>query len=475
LFENAEVEPMIAVNPANPANLVGVWQEDRWSDGGAHGLMTGYSFDGGRTWARTTAALSRCAGGNAANGGDYERATDPWVTFAPDGTAYQISVSFSGQENQPGSSSGVLVSRSADGGISWSAPTTLIRDGPAAFNDKEAITADSTDARYVYAVWDRLAGNGGPTYFARTTDGGATWEPARAILDPGANSQTLNNQIVVLPSGTLINFFTLFNPNPTLAVIRSTDKGITWSAPIVIAQAIALGTQDPDTGTGIRDSATLGSIAVSRQGVLVAAWQDSRFTAGVRDGIAVSRSTDGGLTWSVPGRVNFDAGVPAFSPTVTVRDDGRIGVTYFDYRNNTADPTTLPTDLWLSQSMDGVNWVESHVAGPFDLSIAPNALGLFIGDYHALTSIGTTFVPFFVQTNNGNLANRTDVFASLVNSAATAMKAAAESASGRGVPVLAQTASALAMTPDLAQRLQVTAQRMLERRRSEHGGRASAN
>jgi hypothetical protein len=156
-----------------------------------------------------------------------------------------------------------------------------------------------------------------------------------------------------------------------------------------------------------------------------------------------------------------------------VRDDGTIGVTYFDFRNNTADPTSLPTDLWLTRSSDGLTWLESHVAGPFDLSIAPNALGLFLGDYHALTSIGTTFVPFFVETNNGNLDNRTDVFASLVNALGTAAKAATESASGRGVPVLAQTAPPFAMTPGLAQRLQATAQQMLERRRSEHGGRAS--
>ena len=470
LFANAEVEPMIAVNPTNPANLVGVWQQDRWSNGGSHGLITGYSFDGGRTWARTAAAFSRCAGGNAANGGDYDRATDPWVTFAPDGTAYQISVSFSGEEDQPGSSSAILVSRSTDSGVSWSAPTTLIRDGPEAFNDKETITADPTDARFVYATWDRLAGNLGPSYFARTADGGATWEPARAIFDPGANRQTLNNQIAVLPNGTLINFFTLFNPNPMLAVMRSTDKGVTWSAPIVIAQAIAVGVNDPENGTDVRDSANLGSIAASRQGVLVAVWQDSRFSIGVRDGIALSRSTDGGFTWSAPVQVNHDPGVPAFSPSVTVRDDGTIGVTYFDFRNNTNDPTTLPTDLWLTRSSDGVTWLESHVAGPFDLSNAPFALGLFLGDYHALTSIGTTFVPFFVQSNSGNLANRTDVFASLVNSAGTAAKSAAEFAAGRGAPMLAQTAPSWVMTPEVAQRLQATAQRVLERRRSEHGG-----
>ena len=245
LFENAEVEPMVAVNPANPNNIVGVWQQDRWSNGGARGLLAGYSFDGGRTWTRSAATFSRCAGGNAANGGDYERASDPWVTFAPDGTAYWIALAFSGQENQPGSSNAILVAARPTAAGLGAAPATLICDGPAAFNDKESITADPTDAHYVYATWDRLAGNLGPTYFARTTDGGATWEAARAIYDPGANNQTLNNQIVVLPDGTLVNFFTLFNPSPSLAVIRSTDKGVTWSAPIIIAQVFALGAQDP--------------------------------------------------------------------------------------------------------------------------------------------------------------------------------------------------------------------------------------
>jgi hypothetical protein len=462
LFQNAEVEPMLAVDPTNASNLIGVWQQDRWSNGGSHGLMTGYSSDGGRTWKRTAATFSRCTGGNAGNGGDYQRASDPWVTFAPDGTAYQISLSFSGAENQPGSVSAVLVSRSADRGRTWSVPATLIRDGPAAFNDKESITADPTDAHYVYATWDRLEGNRGPTWFARTTDAGASWEPARAILDPGADQQTLNNQIVVLPGGTLVDFFTLFDPNPTLAVIRSTDKGISWSAPIVIAQAQALGVRDPENGTNVRDSATLGSIAVSSAGMLVAAWQDARFSGGIRDGIALSRSTDGGLTWSAPVRINHDPSVPAFSPIVAVRHDGTIGVTYYDFRNNTADPSTLPTDLWLAQSADGTTWRESHVAGPFDLSQAPNALGLFLGDYHALTSIGTTFVPFYVRTNDGNPGNRTDVFAGRVDSAGTAAKSVAATH--------AEAAAAWTATPDQAQRLRDAATRMLDRRRAEHGG-----
>jgi hypothetical protein len=45
LYENAEVEPRVAVDPANALHVVGVFQQDRWSNGGAHGLVTSTSFD----------------------------------------------------------------------------------------------------------------------------------------------------------------------------------------------------------------------------------------------------------------------------------------------------------------------------------------------------------------------------------------------------------------------------------------------
>src|SRR5690242_1809520 len=47
LYPNAEVEPDVSANPARPANLIAVWQQDRWSGGGARGLMAGYTFNGG--------------------------------------------------------------------------------------------------------------------------------------------------------------------------------------------------------------------------------------------------------------------------------------------------------------------------------------------------------------------------------------------------------------------------------------------
>src|ERR1051325_8301329 len=53
LYPNAEEEPWVDVNPTNPQNLIAVWQQDRWSDGGARGLVTAVSHDGGLTWAET--------------------------------------------------------------------------------------------------------------------------------------------------------------------------------------------------------------------------------------------------------------------------------------------------------------------------------------------------------------------------------------------------------------------------------------
>src|SRR5256886_11997905 len=89
-FVNSEVEPFVAVNPVNPSNIVGVFQQDRWSNGGAHGLVASTSHDGGSTWIESWAHFSNCSGGTAANGGDYARAAGPWVTFAPNGDVYQI-------------------------------------------------------------------------------------------------------------------------------------------------------------------------------------------------------------------------------------------------------------------------------------------------------------------------------------------------------------------------------------------------
>lgn len=415
LYQDAEVEPYEAVNPTNPSNVIGIWQQDRWSDGGAHGLVAAYSMDGGKSWKEQPLPMSTCG---SIVGASYQRASDPWVSFSPNnGAAYAISISFSGISMAPGSSSGVLVTRSGDGGVSWSAPITLINDGASAFNDKESVTADPNDPHYAYAVWDRLdTSNRGPTYFSRTIDAGTSWSAGQPIYDPGVGNQTIGNEVIGLTDGSIVDLFEELDgtssntATSTVRVIRSTDHGATWSPPVTVADNFSVGTADPDTGMGIRVGAGLPQGAAAPAGGLVVVWQDGRFSDFAHDGIALSRSSDGGLTWSQPVEINSVTTTPAFTPSVAVLADSTIGVSYFDFRNNTPDKETLPTDYWFTSSTDGVHWSEQHISGSFDLDLAPDAEGLFLGDYQALAVVANVFTPFYVQTNDAGTADRTDTY-----------------------------------------------------------------
>ena len=426
LFVNAEVEPHLAVDPRDANHLVATWQQDRWSSGSARGNLVAASFDGGNTWSVSSLAFSVCAGGTAAKGSDYLRATDPWVAFGADGTVHAIGLATSGASFSPGSVSAVLASRSSDGGRTWSDAITVARDVGALFNDKETVTADPLDGRLVYAAWDRVdAQSSGASVFARSTDGGATWEASRAIYDPGGGAQTIGNLIRVLPDGTLVDLYVhlVGDENRITAssveVIRSTDRGLTWSAPIVVSAYRALGASDPVTGRGIRDGSVLAQMAVAPDGSLDVVWQDARFT-GTHDAVALSRSTDGGLTWSQPVRVNADASRTAFTPQVHVRSDGTIGVTYYVLAGD-ASSTGIPVQRRLARSIDGTTWSETAAGSAFDLSSAPFAAGqYFLGDYMGLASAGGTFLSLHARTT-GAASNPTDI--DLARVSATAKRA----------------------------------------------------
>ena len=81
----------------------------------------------------------------------------------------------------------------------------------------------------------------------------------------------------------------------------------------------------------------------------------------------------------------------------------------------TPSTKTLPTDAFAVFSHDGGQTFGGEVRltkKSFDLDLAPNAGGKFLGDYVGLSHIGSTFVPFFTQTVSSS--NPTDIFASFV-------------------------------------------------------------
>jgi len=444
VHENDEVEPWVAVDPADPDHIAGAWQQDRWSDGGAHGLATSTSIDGGASWTGATFAdVSRCPlfalsgdPGGQDPGRRYDRASDPWVSWGAGSRLHQIALSVSQPSVGLGLEAGILVSHSDDFGATWSDPQLLKEDhGGNVLDDKESITADPASG-YVYAVWDRLVaehahrnlkesenaiGYHGPAWFASSSDNGQTWSRARMIYDPGKIDQTIANQIAVQPDGTLLDVFTLTrnsrkHPGSRLdvAVMRSTDHGASWAKPRNVSRVVERPVRTPGDRRPVRTGDIAPDIAVDRRtGAIYVVWQDA---ASGTPAVRLSKSTDGGRTWSAPQKVSGSpTGTPAFTAAVDVNDAGAVAVTYYDFRNDTRTTATALTDYWIRTSTDGAaTWAPSERVTPtsFDMKKAPMARGHFVGDYEGLDHAGTTFKVFFVQTNTTQIGtNPTDVYA----------------------------------------------------------------
>jgi hypothetical protein len=466
-YPDAEVEPWVDVNPANPLNVVAMYQQDRYSTGGAKGNVSSASFDGGVTWTtqRAVPADTVCTGGK------YDRASDPWLSFSPNGVLHGMSLVTDADPPAGFGDNGMAYNRSTDGGLTWEPAILLIEDtDPRFLNDKNSITADPNDSNYVYAVWDRLQtaaadtrlpsaenrtglGFKGPIYFTRTTNGGDSWEPARKIWESGANKQSLGNQIVVLPTsrgGDVLDFFSEFLNRSNragfprwLSFIRSTDRGASWGkeerVDIQFPGSILVGRDgdstidvepvacpDPaETGScPIRSGDFIPDVAVDpANGNLYAVWMDLRFDGGIfltdHDNIAFSMSTDGGRTWSPSIKVNqTPTGEPnydqqAFTPSVDVASDGTVTVSYYDFRNNTSSPAALETDYFAVHCHSGcatpAGWAGNErriTPESFDIRRAPYARGYFLGDYMGLASAGSDFLAVFGQAFAQNDASQ---------------------------------------------------------------------
>src|SRR5205085_5954701 len=155
----------------------------------------------------------------------------------------------------------------------------------------------------------------GDALFAKTTDGGAHWQ-TQVTFAPAANMETIGHQVLVLPGGTLVDSFSLLNGSGNqpakaaqnhLAVMRSTDGGAHWTAPILGPTLQPLVATNPDTGADIRTGEIIADVAVDPNtrtlahpngGNLYMVWADARFSNFEHNDVAFSQSTDGGVTWS---------------------------------------------------------------------------------------------------------------------------------------------------------------------------------
>src|SRR4051794_4952101 len=136
VWPNSEVETFVAADPSNLSRLIAAFQQDRWTDGAARGLVAGVSRNGGTGWKETIPP-----GNSKCSGGPFDRSTDPWVSIGPNGVAYFMSLVLDANPQGTFTTSGMQVNRSTDGGLTWGKPVSLILDtDPQLLDDKNSIT-----------------------------------------------------------------------------------------------------------------------------------------------------------------------------------------------------------------------------------------------------------------------------------------------------------------------------------------------
>ncbi|MDP5228004.1 MULTISPECIES: sialidase family protein [Arthrobacter] len=232
-------ETTIAVDPTDPLHLVVGANDYRvCCDSIARNDGTGWvyvSWDGGVTWRNTQVpGLTAETGGSGAFA-SVDSAGDPALSFAPDGTLYYANIVF----NRSSAASGVAVSVSHDGGLSWGRPSMVSYVSAANFfNDKEWIAAGPNGQ--VVVTWTKfLQGKQGLSYLsspivaAYSSDGGHSWNRQGSAVSDPAHPYNQGSRPMYGPDGTLYVAYEGSQPSTgyqtdAQVIARSTDNGRTF-------------------------------------------------------------------------------------------------------------------------------------------------------------------------------------------------------------------------------------------------------
>lgn len=400
-FINAGSQHATEVEPdafAVGSTIVAALQMGRFPTAGSSDVGFATSHDGGVSWVfgalPGTTTWSTPAG-------PYDSVSDPSVAFDAAHSVWLIaSLPIFLFSNSP--TPAVLVSRSTDGGLTWSnSPVAVAPSQPS--NDKDWITCDNTPASafygHCYVEWDDFV-NGGIIHMSRSIDGGLTWS---APANTGGNGTGIGGQPVVQPNGTVIVPIDDFSIANVIAFV-SHDGGATWTTPVSVAAIVDHGV------AGNLRTAPLPSAAIDASGHVYLVWQDCRFRAGCTANDIVLSTSANGVGWSAVSRIPIDAttsGIDHFIPGVGVDPatsgaGAHVGVTYYYYPNANCTPATCQLFVGFIASQDGGSTWGAPVtlAGPMNVGwLAGTTQGQMVGDYIATPYSGGHPVGVFAVAN----------------------------------------------------------------------------
>jgi hypothetical protein len=370
------------------------------SGGTVYGANEFNSPDGGITWGGTV------QGAGGSNSGDPTTAIDNLGRW------------YIGFINNL---SGQSVAYSDDQGGTWTVKT--VANSPSGFGnmlDKNHMWIDNSQSSLyegnLYDAWTTFGGgNDGEIGVSRSTDRGNTWSAVQhvsAAVNAGSHNQGVN--IKTGPNGEVYVLWAIYDNWPqdenALAMAKSIDGGQTWQPAYRIINNIK----------GIRNHAVTQNMRVNsfpcmavdlsnspHRGDIYVVWTNVN-TPGVNTGSGVEvyliKSTDEGLTWSTPLKVNSDplgTGKQHYLPWIACDpDNGNIAIVFYDNRN----VSSTQTETWCAVSTDGAATFTDFAVS--DVAATPSPIsGLadgYMGDYLSIAAKGSMVYPFWADTRSGH-------------------------------------------------------------------------
>jgi hypothetical protein len=353
------------------------------------GTQVGWSTDGGLTWVSQ----------NEGPGGVGNRG-DPAAVIDRNGKFYVGFIHSSG---------GMGVSYSTDMGATWShvAVTT------AASQDKNHLMVDNVASSpyvgRVYNAWVDLGSgaNANDIVFSYSSNGGAAWSAITNISNgvaAGSHNQGCNIQTG--PNGEVYVCWSVYDAFPAdetaLGFNRSTNGGASWVGEARVVTGIRGHRNTALPNTSIRRN-SFPSMAVdvsggSRNGTIYMVWTNIG-VPGVNTGdadIYMVKSTNQGVNWGTPVRVNDDATTSSqWFPWISCDPvTGDLSVVFYDRRDDAGNSLTTE---YVAHSIDGgATWENFRVGDvQFTPTPIPGLAGGYMGDYLGIASRGGRAYPIW--------------------------------------------------------------------------------
>jgi hypothetical protein len=397
-------ETYTLANPDNPNQIVVTYNDSRTASANYSGAS--YSSDGGTTFTRLSP--NPFSAGHGTNFGD------PVTLYnKPTGTFFAIFLA-TGCGGQ-----GIGAWKSIDGGVTWATGACVHNGGS---DDRESGWSDNNPSSpnygHMYVSWNDFTVGGGATFVTVSTDNGNTWTQHQ--LNTGTPF-IRNVQITGDMSGNGTVYAAGmdesgggFPHNNVNHIYRSTDGGNTWThtytgpsfaGPGVGASGyFACMFNGSPSGVFWRHEGWGEPAAFSNVVHLVYAQHGAAADAG---DVYYIRSTDSGVTFGAPFKLNSDATTrPQWQPNISVSPSGSLLATWYDGREFASctygNPAVPCYRMWSRKSTDnGATWLAdnslSDVASPLPAQPDTTVQGTYAGDYDYGSAIASKHVTSWVD------------------------------------------------------------------------------